>query len=143
MRILIVAGHEGLLSALEALLEDEDDLTIVGRAPEVEAAMALVSRKNPDLILLDWDRLVGQHPGLLLALKRKRPELVILALSVRPEAGSHALRAGADAFICMCDPPEKLVTCLCAFGAMVKENWVDNNPLSSFKRLRSQSVISG
>jgi DNA-binding NarL/FixJ family response regulator len=143
MRILIVAGNEGLLSALEALLEDEKALTVVGRSSDVEAVLALASRQNPDLVLLDWDQLLGQHSGLLPALKRMRPELGVVALSVRPEAGSRALTAGADAFICKCDPPERLVTCLHAFRNMVKGNRGDRIPLGNLGRLRAKNMMPG
>ncbi|MGD8555484.1 MAG: response regulator [Anaerolineales bacterium] len=143
MRILIVACHEGLLSALEALLEDEKGLTVAGRSSEVETVLALVSQQDPDLVLLDWDQLFGEHPGLLPALKKIRPKLGVVALSVRPEAGSRALAAGADAFICKCDPPERLVTCLHAFRNMVKGNRGDTIPLSSLGQLRAKSVMSG
>jgi DNA-binding NarL/FixJ family response regulator len=50
--------------------------------------------------------------GLLSALRRACPGLFVIILSGRPEVRRAALAAGADAFVCKCDPPERLLAAI-------------------------------
>jgi DNA-binding NarL/FixJ family response regulator len=65
-------------------------------------------RSSPDLVLVNWD-LSGQ--GLrekMGQLRGMTPRAKLIVLSVRPEAESPALAAGADAFIVMNSSPDGL-----------------------------------
>jgi DNA-binding response OmpR family regulator len=64
------------------------------------------------LVLLGWEL-----PGLpavdsLLALRQIRSDLMVIALSGRPEARQVALDAGANAFVSKSDPPERLLAAI-------------------------------
>ena len=71
---------------------------------------------RPDLVLLDWEL-----PGLAeRQYSRQRvqrsnaccPNVQIIVLSGRPEAGRPALAAGASSFVSKADPPERLLAAL-------------------------------
>jgi DNA-binding NarL/FixJ family response regulator len=47
--------------------------------------------------------------ALLAALREACPDLLVIVLSGRTEVRRAALGAGADAFVCKCDPPEQLL----------------------------------
>ena len=99
MRILLADDEPNVRSALRLLLEQEAGLTVVA---EVENSKGLVSQLEadcPDLLLLDWELPGGKGGELIPALREKCPELVIIALSSRPEARRAALNAGADDFL--------------------------------------------
>jgi DNA-binding NarL/FixJ family response regulator len=49
---------------------------------------------------------------LLSSLRTICPELRVIVLSVRQEASQPALAAGAEAFVCKMDPPEKLLAAI-------------------------------
>jgi DNA-binding NarL/FixJ family response regulator len=123
MRVLLADDQVWLRSAVRLLLEDEPEIDIIGEAGEVQSLLATVAALCPDLILLDWElpgltnRDGAQH--LLADLHAGHPELHVIVLSGRPEAGRAALTAGADAFVSKADPPEHLLTALRA----AKSSW--------------------
>jgi DNA-binding NarL/FixJ family response regulator len=109
MRVLIADDQPQVCSALRLLLMQEPDIAIVGEAEDMEQALERIAGQRPDLVLLDWE-LPGQNgDSALVELRTAWPELVVIALSGRPEARRAALAAGADAFVSKGDPPEQLL----------------------------------
>ncbi len=109
MRVLIADDQPQVCSALRLLLMQEPDIAVVGEVEDVEQALERVAGQRPDLVLLDWE-LPGQNgDSALVELRAAWPELVVIALSGRPEARQAALAAGADAFVSKGDPPEQLL----------------------------------
>ncbi len=109
MRILLADDEPNVRSALRLLLEQEAGLTVVA---EVENSKGLVSQLEadcPDLLLLDWELPGGKGGELIPALREKCPELVIIALSSRPEARRAALNAGAESFVSKGSPPQEVI----------------------------------
>jgi len=109
MRVLLADDQPNVRSALRLLLEQEAGLTVVA---EVENSKGLVSQLEadcPDLLLLDWELPSGKGAELIPTLREKCPELVIIALSSRPEARQAALRAGADDFVSKGSPPQEVI----------------------------------
>jgi DNA-binding NarL/FixJ family response regulator len=45
-------------------------------------------------------------------IKAKWPQVKIIVLSLHAERAAEALAAGADAFVCKCEPPEALLKAL-------------------------------
>ncbi len=111
MRILLADNHK-VRFALRVLLERQPDLKIAGEAANAEELLAQVAEGCPDLVLLDWELAGHTAAGLLMALRRECPKLVIIALSGRMEARPRALAAGADAFVSKGDPPERLLAAI-------------------------------
>ena len=111
MRIM-VADHESKVRfALRTLLVRRPGLEVVGEADTVEDLLAGVGATQPDLLLLHW-RLGEEMSELLSTLKRVCPGLQVIVLSVRQEACHEALAAGAEAFVCKMDPPDKLLAAI-------------------------------
>lgn len=108
MRILLADNQAKVRSALRALLAQQPGLAIVGEASEAREAMAQVKVLQPDLVLLDWD-LRGLTAAVLLDLRKACPDLIVVALSARPEMRQATLAAGANVFISKTDPPEHLL----------------------------------
>jgi DNA-binding NarL/FixJ family response regulator len=112
MRILLADDQAKVRSALRLLLEQEEDIEVLGEAVDATGLLDWVKVASPDLLLLDWE-LPGLGPGLLAALRELCPSLDVIALSGRPESRQAALSAGADAFVSKGDPPEKLLAAIC------------------------------
>lgn len=53
IRILITDDHSVVRKGIRTLLEDEDDMEIVGEAADGDEALALLSDAQPDVMLLD------------------------------------------------------------------------------------------
>ena len=116
MRILLADELARLRYALKILLHQEPGLQVVAEAADVEELLTLVRAFAPDLLLLQW-RLNGcSGAELVPRLRRLFPDLRIVALSAQPEARQPALEAGADAFACKADPPERLLEAIRSIG---------------------------
>jgi DNA-binding NarL/FixJ family response regulator len=109
MRILVADRQPRVRFALRVLLEQQPGFEVVGVAADIQELLVQAGRTSPDLVLLGWEL-----PGLaavdsLLALRQIRSDLMVIALSGRPEARQMALDAGANAFVSKSDPPERLL----------------------------------
>jgi pimeloyl-ACP methyl ester carboxylesterase len=94
----------------------------------------------PDLVLLGWHLSGLKEVDLLPALRKICPQLHVIALSGWPEERQAALDAGADAFVCKCDPPERLLAAIADCLAKV-EYQVSSRRRSLMKRKLLLSVL--
>ena len=110
VRVLIADGRSHVRSALHSLLTERLGVEVVGEARDAAQALKLTGTQQPDLLLLDCE-LPGQNGASLLAgLQEAHPELMVIALSGRPEAREAALAAGVSGFVSKVEPPERLLT---------------------------------
>jgi DNA-binding NarL/FixJ family response regulator len=112
MRVLLADDQPKIRSALKLLLEQEAGLRVVGEVAKADSLIPLAKELNPDIVLIDWKLLGCKATGLISDLRAKRPKLLVIALSGRPESRQAALEAGVDAFISKVDPPEQLLSAL-------------------------------
>jgi DNA-binding NarL/FixJ family response regulator len=113
IRVAIADGQALVRAGFHALLEAEDDITVVGEAGDGEGAVALAEHARPDVLLMDLGL-----PGIegLEATRRifADPELagvqvMILTTSELDEHLLGALRAGASGFLAKDTQPSELV----------------------------------
>ena len=100
-RVVIVEDHPLMQSALEATLKSAEGFTVVGTATSGLQAEPLVSRTQPDLVLLDL-----QLPGLdglscLALLRERHPRTTVVVLTGvgDDEIIERALSGGAAAIV--------------------------------------------
>jgi DNA-binding NarL/FixJ family response regulator len=113
IRILIVDDQAVVRSGFRALLEDEPDLEIVGGAQDGREAIALVSHRQPDVVLMDI-RMPGidglEATRILSAPEAAHPVKVIVVTTFDlDEYVFAALRAGAAGFLLKDARPETLI----------------------------------
>jgi DNA-binding NarL/FixJ family response regulator len=111
MRVMVADHQSKVRFALRTLLAQRQGLEVVGEAGTAEELLAGVGAMQPDLLLLHW-RLDADMLELLSSLKSVCPGLHVVVLSVRQEACQPALDAGAEAFVCKMDPPDKLLAAI-------------------------------
>lgn len=73
IRVLLVDDHAVVREGIRAVLEDFDEIHVVGEAGDGDAALTMLARTQPDLLLSDL-----KMPGL------PAPELVKRALAAQP-----------------------------------------------------------
>jgi DNA-binding NarL/FixJ family response regulator len=112
MRIILADNQPKVRLALQLLLGQEEEISVVGEAANDEGLFAQIEKTHPDLVLLDWDLPGVPMVDLLSALNSTYPALSVIALSWRLEIEYAALDAGADAFVSKADPPEKLLAAI-------------------------------
>jgi DNA-binding NarL/FixJ family response regulator len=112
MRILLADDASNVRWALQALLERQPGLEIVGAVGNAWELLSQVRATCPDLVILDWELPRSAAVTLLTELGEACPGLAVIALSGRPEKRKAALAAGADAFVSKVDSAEELLAAL-------------------------------
>jgi DNA-binding NarL/FixJ family response regulator len=112
MRVLIAEGREPTRSALKLLLQEEPGVHVTGEAADGDELLAALAADHSDVVLLDWELPGPAMVDLLPALRALNDQLSVVIFSGRPELRPKVLAAGADAFVSMCDPPQRLVATL-------------------------------
>jgi DNA-binding NarL/FixJ family response regulator len=99
--VWLVADHPLVREHLTALLRREADLEVCGEAADGLTALSLLSREEPDLVILDISLKQSNGLELLKDLKRLRPKLPVLVVSMQDEPlyAERSLRAGAMGYI--------------------------------------------
>jgi DNA-binding NarL/FixJ family response regulator len=115
IRLLIADDQAVVRSGLKAILEDEDDLEIVGEAEDGVQAVALARRRDADLVLMDvrMPRMDGIEATRELA---GEVDVLVITTFDLDEYVFGALRAGAAGFLLKDAPPETLISAIRAVG---------------------------
>ncbi|TSB46044.1 response regulator transcription factor [Alkalicoccobacillus porphyridii] len=99
IKIYIAEDQQLLLGALEALLNLEDDMEIVGKGKSGQEAVDYVQKHKPDVCIMDIE--MPEKTGLEAAeeLKSSGCKLVILTTFARSGYFQRALQAGVSAYL--------------------------------------------
>jgi DNA-binding NarL/FixJ family response regulator len=106
--LLLADDNSATRSTLRLVLEKRLEVRVVAEAANLQELYTLVSRTQPDLLVLDWELPGFKGAASLAELRILAPEMKAVALSARPEAREQSLAAGADAFVSMVEQPEAL-----------------------------------
>jgi RNA polymerase sigma factor (sigma-70 family) len=100
-RVLIVEDHQVVAEGLAALINDQPDMEVVGKAGSVADSIARTVELEPDLVLVDFRLTDGTGADAAIAIRQMRPQtrLIFLTREDSDAARIAALEAGASAFI--------------------------------------------
>jgi two-component system, NarL family, invasion response regulator UvrY len=112
MKILLVDDHAVVRKGLKQILADELSRPVFGEAADAEETLAKVKKENWDILILDINLPGKSGLDILSNLKKLRPALPILYLSVNAEDqyAVRVLRSGAAGYLAKESAPEELVT---------------------------------
>jgi len=101
IRILIVEDQRIVREGLRAVLEDEDEIAIVGEAANGQEAIDLFMQLQPDVVLMDLQMPVIDGPEATRRIREQSPDARILVLTTyaTDEFIFKALRAGAQGYL--------------------------------------------
>lgn len=101
IRILLADDHAVLRSGLRLLLDDRDDMTVVGEAANGAEVLPLAQQVRPDVILLDLTMPQLGGLELLPLLRDQAPATRVLILTMHDDEGylRRALKAGAAGYV--------------------------------------------
>ena len=110
MRVVIADDHRLVLDGIKRALEEDGDFEIVGETQSGTQVLPLVSRTNPDLVLLDVRMPHMDGLACLDEIKRRYPNVkgVMLSASTGSELIAASLRRGAAAYVVKTVNPEDL-----------------------------------
>jgi DNA-binding NarL/FixJ family response regulator len=100
-RVLIVEDHQVVADGLSALINDQEDMTVVGTAGSVSDSILRSTELMPDIVLMDFRLGDGTGADAGTAIRQVRPEtrLIFLTREDSDAARFAALEAGASGFI--------------------------------------------
>jgi two-component system response regulator NreC len=100
-RVVLANDHPGLRRSLRRLLDDAQDLDVVGEATDFEAALHDVAVEHPDVLVLDLRMPGGFSAERIKRLRALSPatEIVVTTMHVNEAFACEALRAGAVGFV--------------------------------------------
>ena len=111
LRVYLADDHPVVRNGLRGLIGSQPDMTVVGEAPDGEAAVREVPALRPDVVVMDVSM-----PGLggvdaTRRLRRLCPEVRVVALSAHEDRGyrQQMLDAGASGFVLKRAATEELV----------------------------------
>ena len=99
--VCIVDDHFILLSALNVLLDRQEDIKVIGTAGDSLTALKLIKSKKPDVILLDISLLEANEFALIPKFKKLSPDSKILIMTIEGNAVylEKGLELGVSGFL--------------------------------------------
>lgn len=114
VKILVADDHAIVREGLKQILADTDDIHVAGEASCSQQVLDMVRSRDFDLVLLDISM-----PGLngldtVKLLKKEKPNLKMLVLSIHPEDqyAVRAIKAGASGYLTKESDPEVLISAI-------------------------------
>lgn len=109
IRIVIVDDHSVVRAGIRALIETQEDLTVVGEAADSTTATEVVRRTRPDVVLMDLN--LGAGPGgaastAQLSKLPSAPRVLILTTYDTEADVLAAIDAGAAGYLLKDAPPD-------------------------------------
>jgi DNA-binding NarL/FixJ family response regulator len=111
IRVLAVDDHPVVRAGLAQLLEEADDITLVGAAEDGERALAIVRDQEPDVVLMDLEMpgMDGIQATLRILQAHPRTQLVVLTSFSDSDRVLDALDAGAVGYLLKGADPDELL----------------------------------
>jgi two-component system, NarL family, response regulator DevR len=100
-RVFLLDDHEVVRMGLRQLLDDEEDLTVVGEASTAEEALNRIPSTRPDVAVLDVRLPDGDGVEVCREVRSRNPEIACLMLTsfADDEALFSAIMAGAAGYV--------------------------------------------
>lgn len=113
-RILVADDHQIVRAGLKNLLADYTEFTVAGEAGSGTDTIKMVRDADWDLVLLDISMPDMNGVDTLKQIKRSKPDLPVLILTMHPEDqfAINLLRAGANGYVCKECAPEQLINAI-------------------------------
>ncbi len=111
MKVLIVDDHAVVRTGLRQILSDADKNFEFGEAGDGAEALQKFHEREWDVVILDLSMPGRGGLDVLKDMKKERPKLPVLVLSIYPEDqfATRVLKAGASGYMTKETAPEELV----------------------------------
>jgi DNA-binding NarL/FixJ family response regulator len=119
IRVMLVDDHSGMREALRKIINSNPDLTVVAEANGGRAALELIGRSKPDVILMDGSMPEMNGIETTRQLKQLHSGVRIIGLTLYEEATylEEMVAAGASGYVLKAGEPAKVVKAIRAVAA--------------------------
>ena len=101
LRVVIADDHSVVRQGIRGVLEQIEDLEVIGEAGDGAEALAMVSELSPDVVVLDVN--MPEKSGLEVTMELREEahpaRVLILSMHDDPEYVLQAVRSGADVYV--------------------------------------------
>lgn len=114
IKLLIADDHAVVREGLKRILSETPDLVVAGEAGDGQEALDRVQAEAWDMVLLDISLPGMSGLDVLKQLRRERPRLPVLVLSIYPEDqyAVRVLKAGASGYLTKDSAPDQLIAAI-------------------------------
>ena len=127
IRVMIADVEEGIRDALSSLLDDDEQISVVGAERDADQAIAIAAREKPDVALLDVRMPRGGGPRAAREIAQVSPDTELIALSANDDVGDirSMLRAGVGAYLVKGEGTAEIVDAIhrCVEGPDGRTRW--------------------
>lgn len=111
IRILLVDDQPIIRESLQLILQQQQDMQVVGLAENGQEALDMIPTKNPDVVLLDVRMPVLDGPSALRAIRERWPDLRTIMVTTIEDTSEAAetLKSGANGYLLKSVSPIELV----------------------------------
>jgi len=99
--VLVIDDHEGMREGINAMVNAQSDMTVLGQAGNGEEAIQQFRDLRPDISLLDWNLPVVQGEDVLRTLNAEIPKPRVIVMSALNDVTciQRALSLGAQSYL--------------------------------------------
>jgi DNA-binding NarL/FixJ family response regulator len=119
LRIIIAEDHITVREGIKLLVNAQDDMEVVGEAGDGEAVLALASKLDPDIVLMDISMPVLNGLKATKRLRSMNPDTKILTLTRHTDDGylRQLITAGANGYVLKQSAPSELINAIRTVGS--------------------------
>lgn len=101
IRVLLADDHPLVRRGFRRLLEDEEDIEVLGEAGDGHAAVEMAAKLNPDVVVMDFSMPELDGVQATREILRHQPSIAVVVLSMHDDARyiRDALDAGAKGYL--------------------------------------------
>lgn len=111
LKILVADDHPIVRQGIKQIIADTTDMVVAGEAANGQEVLNAVKENPYDVILLDIAMPSPNSMDILKQLKKDKPQIAVLILSIHPEEqyAVRTLKAGASGYLTKESAPDELV----------------------------------
>ena len=119
LRIIIAEDHKTVREGIKLLVNAQDDMEVIGEAGDGEAVLALASKLDPDIVLMDISMPVLNGLKATKKLRSMKPDTKILTLTRHTDDGylRQLINAGANGYVLKQSAPSELINAIRTVGS--------------------------
>jgi two-component system invasion response regulator UvrY len=114
IKIIIADDHAIVREGLKQIISDVSDMVVTGEAASGHEVIDKIHKNNYDVVVLDISMPGANVLDVIKEIKRQRPDLPILVLSIHPEEqyAMRVLKAGVSGYLTKKSAPDELITAI-------------------------------